>query len=468
MKINSKQTTDYVNSFWDREILPTLQEYVAIPNKSPDYDENWEANGHMDKAVKLVTNWLDTHAIDGWQVSVEKLPKKTPVILVEIPGSIEKTVLMYGHLDKQPEMSGWREPFAPWKPVIQDDKLYGRGGADDGYAIFSSVCALKCLKLQNLSHPRIVILIECSEESGSIDLPPYLDLLENKIGTPDVVVCLDASTGDYERLWMTTSLRGVVNFNLRVDVLNEGIHSGEGSGVVASSFRVLQMLLARIQDLETGTVFPKELNVAIPEKRVEQVQLMTGILGDSIYKKLSYAGNMQPVTHDLKELVLNKTWRPALSYTGIDGVPPCSNSGSVLRPFTSMNLSLRIPPTLPHEQAVEFLTRILTTDVPYNAKVSLRFDGPASGWESPVLSQKLESILDSVSKTYYDRPAGYMGTGGTIPFMAMLGKKFPKTEFVITGVLGPNSNAHGPNEFLHIPYVKKLTACVAEILSEIK
>lgn len=467
MKINSKHLQTYVDQFWDKDILPTLSEYISIPNKSPDFDENWERNGYMDQAVNLVLKWLEKHQIEGWKVSVEKIPAKTPVIFVEIPGETDKNVLMYGHLDKQPEMEGWRPPFEPWKPVLQDGKLYGRGGADDGYAIFSSLCCVKYLKDQKIPCPRVVILIECSEESGSIDLPPYLDLLENRIGTPDSVICLDAGAGDYERFWVTTSLRGILNFNLRVDVLEEGLHSGEASGIVPSSFRIAEMLLSRIQNVETGEVFPKELNTTIPPKRIEQVKAMTQVLGDSIVSKLPFAENTQPVTNDLVELVLNKTWRPTLSYIGLDGVPSSSNAGNVLRPYTALNLSLRLPPSLDHKSAVAFLQKTLTTNVPYNAKVTLHIEGPASGWDSPEISPQMERLLHEASETYFGKPSVYIGLGGTIPFMGMLGKKFPKTQFVITGVLGPNSNAHGPNEFLHIPFVKKLTACMTEILARV-
>ncbi|MCB1043931.1 MAG: M20 family metallopeptidase [Acidobacteria bacterium] len=464
--VDRQRTQSFVNDFWEQHIVPPIIEYIRIPNKSPSFDSKWETAGHMDAALKLAKEWIDQHPLPGAKVTIDKVPGRTPIIMIDVPGQIDKTVLLYGHLDKQPEMTGWREGLGPWIPVREGDKLYGRGGADDGYALFASVCALKAMHDQGIPHARAVILIEFSEESGSPDLPFYVDRHQNAIGEVDLVVCLDSGAGNYDQLWSTTSLRGLVGVTLRVDVLTEGVHSGDASGIVPSSFRVLRQLVSRLEDPETGTVLPAKLKVEIPQQRVDQAQLAAKSLGDDVFAKFPFLQGMSPMHKDRVQLVLNRTWRAALSYTGQEGMPPLESSGNVLRPYTAVQLSLRLPPTLNGMQAQNEVARILTEDPPYGAKVSLDFDEPATGWNAPELAPWLDESLTAASEMFYEKPAVHMGEGGTIPFMGMLGEKFPNAQFVITGVLGPNSNAHGPNEFLHIGYAKKLTACVVKILED--
>jgi len=372
---------------------------------------------------------------------------------------------MYGHLDKQPEMTGWREGLGPWLPVIEDGKLYGRGGADDGYAVFASLAAIGALQAQGAPHPRCVGLIETCEESGSYDLPAYLDALAPRMGRVDFVVGLDSGCGDYERMWATTSLRGIAAGTLTVEVLTEGVHSGDASGVVPSSFRIARELLGRLEDAPTGRVRPAAFHVPIPDERIRQPRQAAEILGDIVIRKYPFAAGTRPMLDDHTEVVLNRTWRPALSVTGADGLPPIASAGNVLRPRTALKLSLRIPPTVDGEGATIEMRRLLEADPPYGATVSFVPDQGATGWNAPPTATWLELALDGASRAHYGHPAAAMGEGGTIPFMAMLGKKFPDAQFLITGVLGPKSNAHGPNEFLHVPYAKKLTACVASVLA---
>jgi acetylornithine deacetylase/succinyl-diaminopimelate desuccinylase-like protein len=404
-------------------------------------------------------------ALPGATLEVVRLEGRTPLIYIEVPGQGDDTVMLYGHLDKQPEMTGWAEGLGPWTPVIKGDKLYGRGGADDGYAIFGSLAALLALHEQGIPHARCVVMIEACEESGSYDLPYYVDHLAARIGSPSLVVCLDSGCGNYDQLWLTTSLRGMTGGNLTVQVLEEGVHSGDASGVVPSSFRILRELLSRLEDPVTGQIKPKELYVEIPAQRIEQAKLSAGVLGSDIYDKFPWAGGTQPVTHDLAELVLNRTWRPQLAVTGIGGMPPLDSAGNVLRPQTSVKLSLRVPPTLNGAKAGEFLKQLLEKDPPYGAKVTFALEKDGSGWNAPQLSPWLEQAVGDASQHYFGAPATYMGEGGSIPFMGMLGEKFPKAQFLITGVLGPHSNAHGPNEFLHIPTGKKVTMVVAEVVA---
>jgi acetylornithine deacetylase/succinyl-diaminopimelate desuccinylase-like protein len=459
-----------IDTLWDSQIVPQLVEYIKIPNKSPMFDAQWAEHGYMDQAVALMEAWARAQPIAGMQLEVVRLPGRTPLIFIDIPAtgkdSGEDCVLLYGHLDKQPEMTGWTAHLGPWQPVLEGDKLYGRGGADDGYAIFGSLAAILALREAGLPHARCVVLIEACEESGSYDLPHYVDHLAGRIGKPSLVVCLDSGCANYEQLWLTTSLRGLAGGNLVVKVLQEGVHSGDASGVVASSFRILRQVLSRLEDQTTGRILPQALHVEIPPQRVEQARQAVKTLGTAVYDKFPFVKGMQPMNEDLAELVLNRTWRPALSVTGIDGLPPLTSAGNVLRPHTAVKLSLRLPPTLDAIKAAKALKEVLEKDPPYGAEVTFEGEKAAAGWNAPRLSPWLEAAVDTASKEFFNAAPAYMGEGGTIPFMGMLGEKFPGAQFLITGVLGPGSNAHGPNEFLHIPMGKRVSACVARVVAE--
>ena len=321
------------------------------------------------------------------------------------------------------------------------------------------------MKEQGIAHARIVGLIETCEESGSYDLPYYLDALKSRIGDVDLVIGLDSGCGNYEQLWVTTSLRGMAAGTLTVEVLNEGVHSGDASGIVPSSFRIARLLLDRIEEAGTGRILPGEFYCEIPAERSEQAMLAGETLGDGVLTRFPFADKTEPMTHDRGQAVLNRTWRPFLSVTGADGLPAIKDAGNVLRPKTALKLSLRLPPLLEGRRAAEDLKRILEADPPANARVTFEPDQAATGWHAPPTAPWLKKAVDAASKQFYGRPAMMMGEGGTIPFMAMLGDSFPDAQFLITGVLGPRSNAHGPNEFLQIAYAKKLTACVAQVIA---
>jgi len=464
--MDTARTQQSVEEAWETSILPTLSEYIRIPNKSPAYDAEWEAHGYVDKALALIEGWCREQDVPGAEISVHRLPGRTPVLLIEIPGDSDESVLLYGHFDKQPEMVGWREGLDPWTPVREGDRLYGRGGADDGYATFASLTAIRLLKEQNLPHARCIILIEGCEESGSPDLPYYLEELADRIGTPSLIVCLDSGAGNYDQLWATTSLRGIVAGNLHVSLLKQGVHSGAGSGIIASSFRVTRQLLDRIEDPKTGAILLPEFYVDIPQERLDQAERLATILGDSVYSEVPTQDGVQPNTTDVKELILNKTWRPALSVTGAAGMPSLENAGNVLRPSTSLKLSIRVPPTCDAEAATAALKRVLEADPPYGAHVVFEPDHAAAGWNAPATEPWLLDSIEAASQAYFGREVAFIGEGGSIPFMAMLGEKFPQAQFLITGLLGPESSAHGPNEFLHIPAAKKLTGSVSQVLAD--
>jgi acetylornithine deacetylase/succinyl-diaminopimelate desuccinylase-like protein len=464
--MNDAKVLEFTSRLWDDSIVPALCDYVRIPNKSPNFDPDWEQHGYMDEAAELMAAWCRQQPLEGMQVEIVRLPGRTPVLLVEIEGHNDDTVLLYGHLDKQPEFDGWSDGLEPWKPVIRDGKLYGRGGADDGYAVFGSLAAVHALQEQGIPHARCVILIEGCEESGSFDLPHYIDHLEARIGTPSLVVCLDAECGNYEQLWTTTSLRGNLVGTLRAAVLNEGVHSGGASGIVPSSFRVLRLLLDRLEDPATGASRLPELAGEVPADRAAQARAAAKVLGDGVHRRFPWAGGTRPVTSDPVELLLNNTWRPTLSVTGADGLPASGSAGNTLRPWTALKLSFRLPPDVDPAVAAAAVKKVLETDPPLGAEVSFQVDSAMGGWNAPPVAPWLEASMQAASQAYFGKPALYMGTGGSIPFMGMLGERFPGVQFLVTGVLGPNSNAHGPNEFLHIEKGKRLTACVARVLAD--
>jgi acetylornithine deacetylase/succinyl-diaminopimelate desuccinylase-like protein len=470
--MDGKRLKSFIGRSWDEEIVPALTDYIRIPNKSPHFDPSWREHGHMEQAVKLLAGWAQTRlgAIDGAHLEIVRLEGRTPVILIEIPGAggAERVapVLLYGHFDKQPEMTGWSEGLGPWSPQLRGDRLYGRGGADDGYAMFGALSAIFGLRDQHIAHAPCCILIEACEESGSYDLPAYVDYLAPRLGQPALVVCLDSGCGDYDRLWLTTSLRGIAMGNLTVRVLSEGVHSGDASGIVPSSFRILRSLLERIEEADTGRIKLDALYCQIPEERRAQAREAASALGASVFSKFPFLPGMTAMGEDLAELVLNRTWRPALSTVGLAGAPEPQNAGNVLRPFTTAKLSMRLPPTVDAAAATAALKRALERDPPYGAEVEFAEEPGQGGWNAPPLAPWLAHSIAQASEAAFGQAAAMMGEGGSIPFMGMLGAKFPQTQFVITGVLGPHSNAHGPNEFLHIPTGKNVTEVIARILAD--
>ncbi|MCS3903431.1 acetylornithine deacetylase/succinyl-diaminopimelate desuccinylase-like protein [Methylohalomonas lacus] len=452
---------------WQDSVLPELVQYIKVPNKSPLFDPDWAEHGYMDTAVEQFADWCGREGPADMQLEIVRLAGRTPLLYIEIPasGDSDETVLLYGHLDKQPEMTGWRAGLGPWQPVIEGDRLYGRGGADDGYATFASLLAVRMLAEQDLPHARCVILIEASEESGSPDLPAYIDHLSARIGTPALVICLDSGCGNYDQLWCTTSLRGLVGGDLCVEVLDEGVHSGDASGIVPSSFRLTRQLLERIEDAGDGRIRVDACHVDIPATRRQQAERAAAVLGNSCYERFPFASDTQPNSIEPAELILNRTWRPALEITGAAGLPPLADAGNVLRPATTLKLSLRLPPTCDAAAAAAALKQALESAPPQGCRVHFNPEWCAGGWHAPLLPDWLDQALDQASQQHFGKPVMHMGEGGSIPFMGMLGEKFPQAQFLVTGVLGPQSNAHGPNEFLHLPTAMKLTACVAEILA---
>ena len=464
--MNFEQTRALVDERWETSIVPTLHDYIRIPNQSPLFDPDWKKNGHMTRAVDLARRWVEAQGIEGISIRIHEIEGRTPLLYMEVDGDPSSTVLMYGHLDKQPAMVGWEEGLGPWTPVLRDGKLFGRGGADDGYAVFAAITSIRALQSQKVPHSRLVVMIECCEESGSLDLPAYIELLAENIGTPRLVVCLDSGCGNYDQLWMTTSLRGSVVGNLQAEILTEGVHSGDASGIVASTFRVLRIVLDRLEDAKSGSIIPDWLYVEIPDDRKEEARANARVLGDEVWNKFPLLPGARPMADDVFELLLNKTWRPSLAYTGQAGMPDLVQAGNVLRPMTALKLSLRIPPTLDATAAERKLKELLESDPPYGARVTFEMEKGGTGWAAPKTASWLEESVDRASKTFFGKSPMTWGEGGSIPFMGMLGARYPEAQFLITGVLGPHSNAHGPNEFLHLETARNLTASVAHVLAD--
>ena len=461
---------------WDDQILAQLQTYISIPAKSPAFDADWLAHGYLERVVRDAADWILARKVPGLQLEVLRLPGQTPVLFFDIPATRSgggDTVLMYGHLDKQPEMTGWRSDLGPWTPKLEEGRLYGRGGADDGYAAYAAIAAVQALQAQQLGHPRVLGLIETCEESGSANLLRYVDLLRPRLGNVGLVICLDSGAGNYDQLWLTNSLRGVASGVLKVEILTEGVHSGDASGLVPSSFRILRHLLDRLEDSRSGHLLPQVFHCEIPAQRLAQARVTSAILGEEIHRRFPWAhydcgggaAFALPTTQDPLQGLLNQTWLPALSVTGAEGLPALADAGHVLRPATAFKLSLRLPPLVDAGVAVEQLKVLLEDNAPYQARVTFTPAGHASGWNAPDTSPWLEQALQAASQAHFGAACGYIGQGGTIPLMNMLSTGFPQAQMMVCGVLGPRSNAHGPNEFLHVEYAKKLTASVAQVIA---
>jgi len=474
--LDATQALSQVSAQWDGDIVKQITDYITIPAKSPSFDADWAGHGHIETVMRNAASWVEAQKVDGLQLEIVRLPGRTPVLFFEVPATkagATETVLMYGHLDKQPEFTGWRKDLGPWTPKYEDGKLFGRGGADDGYAVYASIAAIQALKSQNVPHPRIVGLVETCEESGSYDLLPYVDALRTRLGDVGLVICLDSGAGNYDQLWLTTSLRGMASGVLKVEILTEGVHSGDASGLVPSSFRIMRQVLDRLEDSKTGRLLPQSFHCEIPAERLQQAKATAQILGDQIYKRFPWAhydcGGATtfalPTTTDPVEALLNRTWKPTLSVTGADGFPEMGNAGNVLRPYTAFKLSLRLPPLVDAAGAVQELKALLEDNAPYQAKVTFESAGGATGWNAPTTSPWFDQALNEASQAFYGAPCGTIGQGGTIPLMNMLSQGFPKAQMMVCGVLGPKSNAHGPNEFLHVPYAKKITAAVASVIA---
>jgi acetylornithine deacetylase/succinyl-diaminopimelate desuccinylase-like protein len=453
---------------WAGQVLPSLSGLIEIPALSPAFDADWDASGQLRAAVDHVRTWIAARALPGAQCEVIELAGRSPVLLVEVPATPQAagrgTVLLYGHLDKQPPVGGWAEGLGPWQPVLRDGRLYGRGAVDDGYSGYAAITALEAVAAAGGEHARAVLLLETGEESGSPDLPAYMEHLAGRLGEVTLVVCLDAGGGDYERLWLTSSLRGVLNATVTVHVLRSAQHSGLASGIVPSSFRIMRLLLDRLEDPATGTIALASMNVEIPAAYRAAAQAAAAARPGALRALYPLVPGMRPASEDEVELILNNTWRPTLSVLGAAGLPEPAIAGNVLRAATSLALSFRLPPTADAQAARAELEQALTTDVPYGARVEISGVAAENGWCAPPSAPWLDAVLARLGAGVFGQPAASIGIGGSVPFMGLLGERYPQAQFVVTGALGADSNMHVPDEWLNVAFAAQVTEAIAHIL----
>lgn len=453
---------------WGRGALEALGELVRVPSLSGAFDPDWSARGQLARAAELLAQWCRSRGLQGSSAEVVTLEGRSPTLLFEVPASAgcesDEPVLLYGHLDKQPPLGDWRSGLAPFEPVREGDRLYGRGAADDGWAVFGAVVALEALEAEGADHARCIVLIEASEESGSPDLPAYLGALGERLGSPGLVIALDSGGPTYDRLWLSSSLRGMLAATVRVSVLGHAVHSGSAGGVVPSSFRLLRQLLSRVESEVTGELSLPALNAPVPADRRAQAESVADELGDAALGDLPLVAGLRLGGSSALDRLLSKTWRPALALTGLGGIPPVDAAGNVLGPWTEARLSVRLPPTCDAQAAAVALQEVLTRDPPQGASVVVTVDSVGQGWDAPRPEPWLDRALAEASALSFGRPHGQVGEGGSIPFLADLAARFPDAQVLATGVLGPASNAHGPDESLHLPTAYAITASLAWVL----
>jgi len=463
--MNPQKTKYFINQFWRTSIMPAFKQYIRIPCKSPAFDHNWEKHGYLMQAAKLMAKWAEAQKIPGLKSKIFKTQGKSPVLYLEIPGHHKETTLLYCHLDKMPEIGHWSKGLHPWKAVIKNNRLYGRGTADDGYAFFAHIAAIKNLVEQKIPYNRCVLLVEAAEESSSCDLPHYLKKLRSVMGKVSLIICSDVGLHDDKRLWVTNALRGTIKATLSVKVLKGAAHSGTASGIIPSSFRVLRQLLDRIEDPMTGKSLLKSCHVTIPQEHKRAAQKLARLLGKTIYTVLPITTTIKPVTNNLSELLLNRTWRSTLCVTGIAGIPDLQNASNALRPETSAYLSIRTPPTVKPEKVVRELQKILTDNPPYNATITFTPHFHAAGWAATHIAPWLTQVLNHVSLSYFGKPMLQIAEGGNVGVIPLLNEMFPQAQIIPTGAMDMQSHEHAPDESLHLPTAHKITCCLSEILA---
>lgn len=502
MAFDAKRASGFIDEAWRWKdhsrgesadlgpITKAIEEFVAIPNISPGFDREWDKNGLLDKAARAVASSLSdllamwsargvkTDDIKIDLIGADDAPlmdgsrRRSPFVHVSVPAfggaDSEGTVLLYGHMDKQPHLDQalWTEEFSPTEAVIKDGRLYGRGGADDGYAPYSAISALMALREQDCAHAESHIIIEGCEESGSEDFDFYLKMLAPELGDVRLIFCIDGICGTYDRLWIANSLRGAVSAEVSVGVLKEGVHSGIASGIVPSSFRIFRSLLSRFEDERTGEVIAHSLRVTIPAEFRRAAERALDVLGREAYDIFPVIdAKMRYEAEDPIELLLNNTWRATVAVTGFDGYPKPADAGNVLLPETRAVVSFRIPPTIDAKEAAREIERIFKTDPPYGAKIDFKLRSAGSGWASVEPASWFDEAIEQSSKEFFGKPAARFGVGASVPIIITLADLYPKCEIMITGVEGPGANAHGPREMLHLPMAAGVTKCIARVIA---
>ena len=472
--MDPKGCVEFCTKAWSEggSALEGLKMFVRIPNLSPQYDEGYHTNGLIHKALHDVGDWIKSQGLKHVEITYFEEKGREPLLYVEIGSTAEKevpSILTYGHLDKMPHLDaeGWGEGLSATNPVVKGRKVYGRGTNDDGYNPFCVVTAVKYLEENNLPHPKVIMLLESGEESGDDEIQIYLKDLRSRIGDVGVIMVLDAEAQDYDTLWCCTSLRGVVMGVLDIQHLATPCHSGMATGMVPSTFRIARMLLSRIEDEQTGEIKLKEAHIEIPQNRIDSCNEIAKQLGERCVEIVTLLPGAKHLSEDRGELLIGKGWKPGLAVTGADGIPSVANGSNVIRTRTSLKLSLRIPPGVKSEVVAEAMKKELERDPPYGAKVTYKPLGAGNGWFGRDFDEKTQKALDQSSIDVFGQKSLLYGEGGSIPLCNLLQELWPNAQLLVTGAAGTDSNPHGYDESLDLPYTSQFTASISLFLNNL-
>lgn len=463
-------TREFVDKHWDSWFCEGLKDFINVPNLTPMVDSEFLSNGLIEQAAECLDTWVKKLDIKGITRKEVRMGESIcPLYIYVVDGEVDKTVMMYGHLDKQPyNAAKWSEGLHPTKAVVKDGWLYGRGGADDGYAPFLALLAVKNAQMQGAKIPRIALVLETEEESGSPSLTKLLETARPIIGNPAYCICLDSGAFDYKRLWLTSSLRGICVVDVNIQAGAQGYHSGETGGIIPETARVARVLMDRVDDSNTGKVLIPELQTEIPTWAKEEAKYIANLSGDRMYKKYNFTPGVEAMGQEnLPEMYLNNTWRANASITGADGFPPIKSAGNVVRSKTSYRISMRLPPNCKPVQAVKGMHRALSKETPYNCQIELEGNHTGSGWCMKEQAPWFDKALKDIGTEFYGEKPGSYGMGGSIPFLSELEIMFPSTNILALGIIGEKSNAHGPDEGMNLDYTKRLLCCVSHLLTTI-
>ena len=471
--MDTKSLKKYIDKQFSLNVIPNLMNFIRIPNLSPLYDENWDTNGLLLKAANLVISFAKSLELKNAEINLIHDKGYSPLIFIDIPASRKndtRTVLFYAHYDKQPHGEGWDEDKSPINPVIIDGHLYGRGSADDGYALFSILTAIKTCQDYDCPMPRICCIFEGAEESTETHLIYYFNKLMPILGDNiTAFIPLDSGCSDYNHLWMTNTLRGVFDFDVHIETLQNECHYGpEASGIIAENMFLIRKIFDGIIDSTNGEVKLKEFHVdQIPEIIDQQLDKEIKIIGDDYIKNIPLYDGVSPLKTTVKELLIASRWKPTCNILGIDNCPQIADKGFGIFPSMKVRMSMRLPPGINKDKAIESLKTALSANTYFGAKVSLGYYDFAEGTSFFNMTQKCQNILNKASLEFFGNESVFMGGCGSLPFIPYFQNKYPNSDIICTGVLGNDSHEHGPNENLNLDAAKKLICVLAYFLSEI-
>ena len=468
-----KSFRKYIEKMFTYNTLPNLMNFIRIPNLSPAFDNNWNTNGYLLKAANLIISFAKSLEIKNAEINLIQDQGYTPLIYIDIQSSRKndtRTVLFYSHFDKQPHGTGWDENKGPTKPVIENNRLFGRGSVDDGYASFSILTAIKACQDHNCPLPRIFCIFEGAEESTDEHLTYYFDKLMPIIGNNIIAfIPLDSGGSDYDRLWITNSLRGVLNLYLKIQTLDNNCNFGpEASGRIAENLFLLRKSLEGIFDTNTGEVKIDELHAKeIPKNIEEEMNKEIEIVGDKFFNGIPLYEGVQPLKTDVKEAMINLRWKPTCVISGIDNCPQIEENGFGVYKSINVRISMRIPPGINVANGIEAIKKAINNNIYFGAKISLERFGYADGWYLNKISDRTKNILKKASLEFFGNESIFKGVGGTIPFITYFQSKYPDTDIICTGICGDDSFEHGPNENLNLDACKKMILVLCYYITEI-